>query len=671
MVDFAALESQYGLPSGLLQAQMMQESGGNPYAVSPAGAQGPAQFMPATAAQYGVTNPYDINQAIPAMAHMDSDLYNKYNGNLAQALAGYNWGQGNVDRQGMANMPPETQNYIASITSKMPQYQNQPDPSQMSDEQIKAELAQTQSAQPAPSTMSDADLMNELKGQQTPQSNPDFFQRTANDWQARNQQAQDINQADVQGGQPVSSTMFQTAGNLAGRLVDPAMNAAGSIGRAISFGQPTPQNPGGAYNLMDILQQGLGGVKDAISPYLNPGIQQAADYVQSNPQLARNVSAASDLAMAAPMLKPLAEGIGSVGSLVKDALPEAPEAVPKSAEYLKESGDNYNEMKDLNLSMGDDSQKVVPSIMKSLDDSNVTLANAPQTMNVIKDLQDQIETNGDIKLHELEDVKQSLNQIYGGPDGVAANAAKSGVQDFFDEWKNKDPSTIMQSTQDELNNTIDEWGNLKHLEQTLTNSVTDKAKLAGQQGGFWRRNTINDMADEAKSLANVRKQVAAHEAKISDLEEKIKTAPDDAQRVAVGANLQDRASKLWATGKKLQDMEKIRAQATLSKNPGQTIKTKLGQTLMSPKRSRGYTGSEKAAMFSAAKPNAIKNTIGHLASSRLLPLALLAHGDIPAALGAGAANELTRALAKRAGSKSLDNLSQMIVKNRPIPARIQ
>lgn len=680
MVDFAALESQYGLPSGLLQAQMQQESGGNPNAVSSAGAQGPFQFMPATAQQYGVSNPFDIEQAAPAAAKMNSDLLNKYNGNLPMALAGYNWGQGNLDRNGLQNAPAETQNYITSITSKLPQ--QQPDPSQMSDEQIKAELAQTQSAQPVPSAMSDADLMNELKGQQTPQSNPDFFQRTANDLSARNQNQQAINQADYsgQGGQSVQETMMQTLGNQMGKYIgDPFMNAAGSLARSISPGAILPgmslptQTPQGApSNLMDLFQQGLGSLKDAVSPYLNPGIQQGANYVQSNPNLSRDVNAMGDIAMAAPLAKPLVEGIGSIGSLVKDALPEkaAVEAVPKSAEYLKESGDNYNEMKDLNLSMGDDSQKVVPSIMKSLDDSNVTLANAPQTMNVIKDLQDQIETNGDIKLHELEDVKQSLNQIYGGPDGVAANAAKSGVQDFFDEWKNKDPATVMQSAQGELSDATQEWGKLKNLEQTLTDSVSDKGQLASQSQGEVRQQHINNAADEAKGLNSVRKQIKAQEGKISDLKDKIANTPDDEERRAVGANLQDRASKLWATGKKLQDMEKIRAQATLSKNPGQTIKTKLGQTVINPKRSRGYTSGEKATMFNAAKPNPIKNTIGHLASSRLLPLALLAHGDVPAALGAGAMNELTRVLAKRAGTKSLDNLSQMIVKNRPIPARI-
>lgn len=118
MADFAALEQQYGLPDGWLAAVQKQESGGNPNAVSPKGALGAFQFMPATAQQYGI-NPLDPDQAAQGAAQMYGDLFKKYNGDPASALAAYNWGQGNVDRQGIQNAPPETQNYIASILGKL------------------------------------------------------------------------------------------------------------------------------------------------------------------------------------------------------------------------------------------------------------------------------------------------------------------------------------------------------------------------------------------------------------------------------------------------------------------------------------------------------------------------------------------------------------------------
>jgi len=123
-VDLSELEDHFGLPKGLLSAVEQQESGGNPNAVSPAGAIGAFQFLPATAAQYGI-DPKDPDQSAQGAAQMYSDLLKKYNGDLPSALAAYNWGQGNVDNQGLQNAPPETQKYIASITSALNGQQNQ------------------------------------------------------------------------------------------------------------------------------------------------------------------------------------------------------------------------------------------------------------------------------------------------------------------------------------------------------------------------------------------------------------------------------------------------------------------------------------------------------------------------------------------------------------------
>ncbi len=113
---FAKLEQKFNLPAGLLNAVMMTESGGRPGQTSSAGAQGYFQFMPDTAAQYKV-KVNDLNSEAEGAARMLSDLMKMTNGNLQSTLAAYNWGIGNVQRHGIANMPGATRKYIRTVMS--------------------------------------------------------------------------------------------------------------------------------------------------------------------------------------------------------------------------------------------------------------------------------------------------------------------------------------------------------------------------------------------------------------------------------------------------------------------------------------------------------------------------------------------------------------------------
>ena len=114
----ANLETKYQLPNGLLNAVMQTESGGNNNAVSPKGARGAFQFIPATAKQYGVDTS-NFNSSADGSARMFSDLQKAHNGNLDKMLASYNFGQGNVAKNGMDNLPKETQDYIVKVKSRM------------------------------------------------------------------------------------------------------------------------------------------------------------------------------------------------------------------------------------------------------------------------------------------------------------------------------------------------------------------------------------------------------------------------------------------------------------------------------------------------------------------------------------------------------------------------
>ncbi len=111
--------AKWNVSAGLLAAQLMAESNFNPFAVSPAGAQGIAQFMPGTAAQYGLADPFDAPAAIDAQGHLMSDLLGEFGGSVSLALAAYNAGPGAVEGCQCVPEIPETQAYVARILGLM------------------------------------------------------------------------------------------------------------------------------------------------------------------------------------------------------------------------------------------------------------------------------------------------------------------------------------------------------------------------------------------------------------------------------------------------------------------------------------------------------------------------------------------------------------------------
>lgn len=106
--------SRWNVSAAMLAAQLMAESGFNPSAVSPAGATGIAQFMPATAAAYGLRDPFDPEAAIEAQGHLMSDLLRQLR-SIPLALAAYNAGPGAVAPCMCIPGYPETRAYVARI----------------------------------------------------------------------------------------------------------------------------------------------------------------------------------------------------------------------------------------------------------------------------------------------------------------------------------------------------------------------------------------------------------------------------------------------------------------------------------------------------------------------------------------------------------------------------
>jgi Transglycosylase SLT domain/D-alanyl-D-alanine carboxypeptidase len=106
--------ARWNVSAALLAAQLMAESNFNPFAISPAGAQGIAQFIPSTAAAYGLADPFDPVAAIDAQAHLMSDLIRQL-GSPQLALAAYNAGPAPVEACHCVPSIPETTAYVSRI----------------------------------------------------------------------------------------------------------------------------------------------------------------------------------------------------------------------------------------------------------------------------------------------------------------------------------------------------------------------------------------------------------------------------------------------------------------------------------------------------------------------------------------------------------------------------
>jgi soluble lytic murein transglycosylase-like protein len=120
LIDSAA--QKYGIDPAVLKGLIKQESGFNPNAGSPAGAQGLTQLMPGTASAMGVTDLHDPAQSIDGGAHYLKMQLDRFGGDYSKALAAYNAGPGAVQRYG--GVPPysETQNYVKNVLAFAQQY---------------------------------------------------------------------------------------------------------------------------------------------------------------------------------------------------------------------------------------------------------------------------------------------------------------------------------------------------------------------------------------------------------------------------------------------------------------------------------------------------------------------------------------------------------------------
>ncbi len=129
-----AIESsakKYGVDADLIRAIIKTESNFNPNVVSSAGAKGLMQLMPENCKEYGVVDPFDIEENIDAGTRHIKEYIDKYDGDIQMGLMAYNGGPTRMKNRcvnsidDIYKMPKETQNYVPKVMKYYNEYKSQ------------------------------------------------------------------------------------------------------------------------------------------------------------------------------------------------------------------------------------------------------------------------------------------------------------------------------------------------------------------------------------------------------------------------------------------------------------------------------------------------------------------------------------------------------------------
>jgi soluble lytic murein transglycosylase-like protein len=113
------IAGEQGVEESLIHSVIRAESNYNPYAISPKGAQGLMQLIPATARRFGVGNTFDPQENIRGGVKYLKFLLEYYQGDYAKAIAAYNAGEKAVDKYHGVPPYPETQNYVVQVAKNL------------------------------------------------------------------------------------------------------------------------------------------------------------------------------------------------------------------------------------------------------------------------------------------------------------------------------------------------------------------------------------------------------------------------------------------------------------------------------------------------------------------------------------------------------------------------
>lgn len=447
--DFSGLEQQYGLPDGLLSAVANKEdASGDPNAVSPKGAIGTFQFLPQTAKDYGI-DPTNKEQAAEGAARMFADLKDQYNGDIPHMLAAYNWGSGNLDKNGIENAPAETKDYIANILPQVGQPNQQvADSGQIASD---ARPSLDDIFNPKPSL---DDIFSQSPQDESPVNagNTDKFDTISdNSLQGATFGLGNRTEAGLAAlvasginGKPISENYETARKTETARLKqessqNPLLALTSNVGGALATGGLGADTAAGSA-ITDFLRAGNTGTriaKGAVAGAASGALYGAgsADYDQTLEGAKQGAifgGATGGLIPAAGAT--ISDVAGTLGNTAKGIIAKSPDAVQKIAETLKSNAGNiYQKMTAAGADFKQSATQgfLAPGIDNALGKLNFIPSLTPQTNSIVQDLKDKI-ASGNLGLDQLDQYRRQLGRVQGGEEGVAAGAVRRTIDDFVD-----------------------------------------------------------------------------------------------------------------------------------------------------------------------------------------------------------------------------------------------
>lgn len=651
-LKLSMLEKQHGLPSGLLKNVMTAESAGDPNAVSPKGAMGYFQFMPQTAAEYGVQDPTNFDQSATGAARMYADLSRKYNGDLPSMLAAYNWGQGNVDRKGLENAPAETRGYIAKIMGAIGDAivppANAADLSGYSDEELMQIAAQGKK------DVSQMTADEELAHAGVPVNEPDLSGYSDEELMKI---AQGVNQKQAAPQEEISLPEAM-ASNLAEGLTSGfAKKAVAGLVSGISgapyeqvlqaatdrLAQGRAQHPYAA-GINDVLGSigGLLGGGYALAGQAPKAASALAEFAKLHPYLAGMgggaVAGAARSAgdsvgstdVASDMLGGAVRGLaaGGVGAAIAPAIGAAAGGLVGGTRAGASALTKLAERFGLKAESGK-----AGSVIQNLEQGAAPEFTVPPA--------------GRLKSRAVptsEDVRADASALYSQAEAQGGVLSPEFSDKFVAHVQSllpKDEKVAAMKVYEPLRNAIDDLSAFKGEPMTLQRAQAVDEAMSNMAEGFIKDGRITK---EGKSILDA-------QTKFRDM---IANAGEaDVVGGKAGFEALAQARKEWARSLRMADIERIIQRAEMTDAPAQSIKAGMRNLLMNKNRMRGYSPEEKAAIRDAANTGIVGEGL-RLMGSRLVPIIAAGGGyaaggvaGLPAAAAAGVASGAARKAAEK------------------------